>query len=136
MLFRAAVLVALAVSAYGACPPVPAGACNVCGDGKCVSKPEAMFAFGRDKTMACGALQEAGFGNYLNPQFCGSFPALLEVCGCDELGPPDTPAPVESPTMAPSLVLTSAPAKPTKKPKTKKAGKKRALREAADTAHV
>lgn len=130
MLFRAVILVALAVSAYGACPPVPDGACNVCGEGKCVSKPEAIFVFGTGKSMSCGALEEAGFGKYLNPLYCATFPALLEVCACDDVGALDTtPAPVESPT-------TEAPvAKPTKKPKIKRAGKKRALRDAGDTAH-
>ena len=135
MLFRAAVLVALAVSAYGACPPVPAGACNVCGEGKCVSKPEAIF-----EGTPCGVIQEDGFRNFGNSIGevigCGISQGLIaDVCGCDAVGAPDTPAPVKSPTKAPANKPTKT-ATGGKKPKaTKKAGKKRALREAADTAH-
>jgi hypothetical protein len=134
------VLVSLFASAYGTCPSVPSGGCSVCGEGKCVSQPDAIVQIGSDTPYTCGDLQQLGYTGKVTSFGCQNFPFLLaDVCKCDVTTPgPVTPAPTTA---------TPAPAKPTKtvtggkKPKTKnaapttkKAGKKRALREAADTA--
>jgi hypothetical protein len=114
MIFRAAVLVALAATAaYGACPPVPDGACNVCGEGKCVSKPDAIFSLPPNPSVACGDLQQAGFnGDEQVAQNCAVLGLLIGACGCDAVGAPDTPAPVVAPTPAPTSAPTLPPAVP------------------------
>jgi len=59
------------------------GGCSVCGDGKKVSKPDAIFAFPDQPVVACGALENAGKTGVVPLNECGFLPSLIkDVCGC------------------------------------------------------
>jgi len=66
--------------------PFVAGQCSVCGDGKSVTKPDAIFAFPGQPVVACGKLEEAGRDGTVPLNQCGFLPALIEDnCGCMEV---------------------------------------------------
>ena len=107
MLFRAAVLLALAVSAYGACPEVPAGACAVCGAGLCISKPDVVVTIPGQDPQVCKDIQQAGLdANEQLVPFCALLPGIVVNCGCDAVGIVGTPA---TPAPTPIVVVTPAP---------------------------
>ena len=117
MLFRAVALFALVASAYGACPEVPAGACAVCGAGKCISQPDVTVSLnGQD--LLCKDVQQAGLD--ANPElvpFCSFLPGLIAGCVCNDVGvaetptdpPVDVPAPTDAPVPATEAPITPAP---------------------------
>merc|ERR1712238_611707 len=92
-----------------ACPEIPAGACNICGDGKCISQPNAIFQASPDSEGAtCGGLQEAGLIGLIGPSQC---PRVQEVvieqqffinCECTSTGVLPTVAPTIAPSAVPS----------------------------------
>lgn len=90
-----AILISLFASTCGACPLVPSDGCSVCGDGKCVTTPDAMFQFEDDPPVTCGDLQELGYTGEIPLEQCPVLTLLvLDVCMCDVI--------TTSPTTAPS----------------------------------
>eukprot|EP00548_Thalassiothrix_antarctica_P005932 CAMPEP_0194149478 /NCGR_PEP_ID=MMETSP0152-20130528/38081_1 /TAXON_ID=1049557 /ORGANISM="Thalassiothrix antarctica, Strain L6-D1" /LENGTH=53 /DNA_ID=CAMNT_0038851667 /DNA_START=70 /DNA_END=228 /DNA_ORIENTATION=- len=41
------------------CPFVPSNGCSICGEGKCISNPDATFQYPGDPAIKCGELEEA-----------------------------------------------------------------------------
>jgi hypothetical protein len=80
--FRAVLLFGFIViaSVDGARPATPAGGCSICGEGKCVSKPDAIFSFGSQPAVSCGTLEGLGYaGRQEIMQFCSTF---FTIIGC------------------------------------------------------
>ena len=95
------------------CPDVPATGCSVCGDGQCITNPDAIFVNPIDPTVMvpCGDLQQAGLEGAIDlVNECPVLPGLIGVCGCMPEGSP-TGAPVGiMPTPAPTIgIITPMP---------------------------
>merc|ERR1712238_510112 len=111
-----------------ACPRFPEGGCNVCGDGKCISQPNAIFKFNANsEESTCGELQEAGLDGQIGPSQCPNFQEAIREdllfinCECTTTGVVPTvaltAAPTQHPSVAPTVASTAAPSKvPTKVP--------------------
>jgi len=82
----------------GACPIVPEGGCSICGEGKCVTNPDAIFRYENQPEAPCGGLQTVGYSGSIDLSFCSFFPRLpeLDVCGCAA----STYAPSATPTIS------------------------------------
>ena len=97
MLFRAAILAALAAAVYGQAS-APADGCLVCGDGQIVTKPDAIFSFTGYPATKCDVLQIAGLTGQIPLDQCPFLPGLITPdCEC---APGDLPG-VVAPTPAP-----------------------------------
>jgi len=104
--------------------------CSVCGDGKNVTDPDAIFTFPGQPAAACGILETSGNLGLIPSFECSQLPELItDTCKCEESGnsgddggdsgapvpdptPAPVPAPVPDPTPAPvpdSTVSTLAP---------------------------
>mmetsp|Transcript_2142 Transcript_2142/g.3078 ORF Transcript_2142/g.3078 Transcript_2142/m.3078 type:complete len:83 (+) Transcript_2142:920-1168(+) len=57
-------------------------ACSVCGDGKVVTAPNAMFEFPNQPSVPCKILEHAGMNGYIPLDQCVFLPPLLTMCGC------------------------------------------------------
>jgi len=93
-------------------PVRPAG-CSVCGDGKEITKPNAIFDFVGQPSVACSILQLAGEAGQIPLAQCSFLPDLITVlCDCKLIGAPSV-APVTPPTNAPvSPPPTNSPISP------------------------
>ena len=83
----------------------PEGGCSICGNGSCVTMPDAIFEIpGQPDVIPCGRLQDAGFSGLIPLDICSSIRCEPEigVCECRAFGP----------TLAPSTPTTSAPRPP------------------------
>lgn len=81
-------------------PKSPTG-CSVCGDGKCVGNPDAIFSFTDTPDVSCGVLEEAGLSGRIPLDRCPLLLGLIEtLCDCgshsNQIGSP-----------SPSVVATS-----------------------------
>jgi len=57
--------------------------CNVCGDGKEVGDPDAVFEFPGQPTVPCGLLESDGQTGMIPAEFCGFLPDLVDAqCDC------------------------------------------------------
>mmetsp|Transcript_1040 Transcript_1040/g.1304 ORF Transcript_1040/g.1304 Transcript_1040/m.1304 type:complete len:891 (+) Transcript_1040:42-2714(+) len=71
------------------CPEVPDGGCNICGTSvnKCVTKPNAIFAFPGQPAVGCANLQLAGLAGMVPIEDCPMLPTLInDICGCATMG--------------------------------------------------
>jgi hypothetical protein len=59
--------------------------CSVCGDGKEVGKPEAIFAFPGQPAVPCADLQTAGESGLIPLDQCGFLPPLITACECKDV---------------------------------------------------
>jgi hypothetical protein len=60
--------------------------CSVCGDGKEVTLPDAIFSFPNQPTVPCGVLEAAGQNSMIAGDDCSSLADLLQVtCGCEDV---------------------------------------------------
>jgi hypothetical protein len=77
--------VTLAPAATGdSCPAVPLDGCSVCGDGLCVTEPDAIFTIPGQPALPCGLLEQAGFNGQVPLDLCPLLPPLInELCACD-----------------------------------------------------
>lgn len=104
------------------CPEIPPNGCPVCGEGKCITKPDALFVPPPPyKTVSCSALQNSGINGIVPMDDCPFMPLLInDACGCSPGGDPTKITDVtatDSPTLTPILVQTLAPTlKPTLDP--------------------
>jgi len=80
--------------------------CSVCGDGKEVTAPDAIFAFPGQPLVPCNNLQSAGAAGQIELASCAFLPGLIGICECADIVVP-TPAPVE-----PSIPAGGCPAVP------------------------
>eukprot|EP00546_Thalassionema_frauenfeldii_P012688 CAMPEP_0178912008 /NCGR_PEP_ID=MMETSP0786-20121207/10018_1 /TAXON_ID=186022 /ORGANISM="Thalassionema frauenfeldii, Strain CCMP 1798" /LENGTH=609 /DNA_ID=CAMNT_0020584531 /DNA_START=108 /DNA_END=1937 /DNA_ORIENTATION=- len=94
-----------------ACPVVPDNGCSVCGEGKCITNPDAIFEWPGQPAISCYELQEAGYDGFVLTDECELLPPLVGVCGCAPAGVP--PAPTISTTETP---VTIEPVEPTECP--------------------
>jgi len=89
--------------------PVSVDGCAVCGVGKVVSKPNAIFSFPDQPSVSCGLLQQVGADGSIPLEFCSYLPPLIGVCECVPT-PSATSAPVTlKPTTSSVAPVTSAP---------------------------
>jgi len=57
--------------------------CSVCGEGKEVNNPDAIFAFPGEAPIKCGELEDKGEQGLLDDEFCSILPAVASiVCDC------------------------------------------------------
>jgi len=70
------------------CPFVPSNGCSICGEGKCISNPDATFQYPGDPAIKCGELEEAGYQGEIPLEFCPLFVQtnMPDVCGCSSIG--------------------------------------------------
>mmetsp|Transcript_5040 Transcript_5040/g.7284 ORF Transcript_5040/g.7284 Transcript_5040/m.7284 type:complete len:393 (-) Transcript_5040:182-1360(-) len=66
------------------CPEIPPGGCSVCGEGKCIGKPDEIFAFPGQPVVSCGELQVAGLDKLIPLKECSLLPTLIDACECRE----------------------------------------------------
>lgn len=114
VLIRAVILFSLVACAYASygCPNYPDGGCSICGDYKCVSKPNAIFFQPGKSPIRCIDLQKKGYaGDTQVVAQCKALTSLIEsTCQC-------TPAGLPKPTRKPTLRPTRKPTpKPTRRP--------------------
>eukprot|EP00547_Thalassionema_nitzschioides_P003040 CAMPEP_0194206690 /NCGR_PEP_ID=MMETSP0156-20130528/5641_1 /TAXON_ID=33649 /ORGANISM="Thalassionema nitzschioides, Strain L26-B" /LENGTH=470 /DNA_ID=CAMNT_0038933269 /DNA_START=106 /DNA_END=1518 /DNA_ORIENTATION=+ len=104
------------VDSVSGCPETPPNGCSVCGEGKCITNADAIFAFPEQPAIQCNLLQTSGYNGFVPLTTCPLIPPLIGVCGCAPGGvmPDPTAAPVV-PTAAP-VVPTAAPVVPTPAP--------------------
>mmetsp|Transcript_12476 Transcript_12476/g.13882 ORF Transcript_12476/g.13882 Transcript_12476/m.13882 type:complete len:250 (+) Transcript_12476:106-855(+) len=83
------------------CKEISDSGCSVCGDGKKISIPDAVFAFPGQPVVQCGPLESAGVTGGIPLSQCVFLPPLVnDICGCiDESAP--LPGPTPSPFSAP-----------------------------------
>jgi len=83
----------LALGAQAQCPEVPSDGCSICGDGKCVTAPSAVFTFPGQPTVPCNLLQTAGLTGEIPLDQCAFLPALVAMCECGEGAAPEPELP-------------------------------------------
>eukprot|EP00548_Thalassiothrix_antarctica_P001183 CAMPEP_0194139104 /NCGR_PEP_ID=MMETSP0152-20130528/8843_1 /TAXON_ID=1049557 /ORGANISM="Thalassiothrix antarctica, Strain L6-D1" /LENGTH=797 /DNA_ID=CAMNT_0038836853 /DNA_START=119 /DNA_END=2513 /DNA_ORIENTATION=+ len=88
-------------------PSMVKGQCSVCGPGKEVGNPDAVFEFPGQPAVSCFILQQAGEQGLIPLGQCVFLPTLLEVCDCQNTKEPTpaafpTPSPTTLPTPEPS----------------------------------
>ena len=112
------------------CPVIPADGCSVCGEGLCVTLPDAIFSVPGQPQAPCGVLEGAGESGLISSNQCPFLPPItLTMCGCASAIPAvlvqPTPAPVQptpapvQPTPAPVAIeqpLDPSPVQPTPAP--------------------
>mmetsp|Transcript_12833 Transcript_12833/g.14293 ORF Transcript_12833/g.14293 Transcript_12833/m.14293 type:complete len:211 (-) Transcript_12833:71-703(-) len=105
MIFKICLLSSIAVVV------VNSQGCSICGDGKKITAPDAIFIFPGQPSVPCGALEAAGESGAIPLAECGFLPSLVTVCECasDTSVVPATNAPIVSPTDAPVVLPTDAP---------------------------
>jgi hypothetical protein len=94
------------------CPEIPDDGCSVCGDGHCVTKPDALFAYPDQPSAPCRTLQAAGKAGILSSKQCSLLPPLISItCGCsDSIAVTPSPTTLEPVSEAPfPTVQTSNP---------------------------
>jgi len=74
------------------CPEVPINGCSICGEGKCVGKPSAIFAFPEQPPVDCGTLQQVGLDGIIPLDQCALLPNFIQICGCREEQPLPEPS--------------------------------------------
>ncbi|KAI2511940.1 hypothetical protein MHU86_2456 [Fragilaria crotonensis] len=102
-------------------PTTPGQGCSICGDGKSVTAPDAIFAFPYYDPIACGELQTAGLNGELPLENCLIYPDIIGVCACapdSGTSPNGAPMGTASPTRKPTRRPTQKPTSrgPTRKP--------------------
>ncbi|KAI2509737.1 hypothetical protein MHU86_4719 [Fragilaria crotonensis] len=90
-------------------PTTPGQGCSICGDGKSVTAPDAIFAFPGVNPIGCGELQTAGLNGEILLESCLVLPAFIGACACA----PDSGT---SPAGAPIRTASSPALKPTRRP--------------------
>jgi len=60
----------------------PEGGCLICGNGKVVGKPEGIFVFPGQASIACGTLENAGLNGLIPLEQCSFLSSLLRSCEC------------------------------------------------------
>jgi hypothetical protein len=61
----------------------PGGVCSICGPGRCVGSPTAMFSLPGSTPIACGFLEDAASQGLIPPFVCPLFADLVDgPCGC------------------------------------------------------
>lgn len=65
-----------------ACPQVPLDGCSVCGEGRCVTKPDAIFAVSDQPPVPCGELEVAGLKGVIPLRLCEIVKDFIPMCGC------------------------------------------------------
>jgi len=91
--------------------------CSVCGDGKEVGEPDAIFEFPGQPVVSCGKLQDAGANGVIPTADCNFLPTLIGVCECTDIPSAPTKSPVDTPTKSPVDTPTKSPVDtPTKSP--------------------
>jgi len=85
--------------------------CSICGDGKKVTAPDAVFSFPGQPSVPCGALELAGEQGQIPLAQCGFIPPLVTECECAPAAAvaPPTESPVAPPTDAPITPLPISP---------------------------
>lgn len=93
--------------------------CSICGEGKHVGAPEAIFAFGSYPELPCGMFEGIGVTGELAPLECAVLPQLIDVCQCqscsDEpnditnapITQPVTPSPIAPSPVSPAPITPS-----------------------------
>jgi len=70
-------------SAPPTCTNIPTTGCSVCGEGKFVSEPDAVFAFPGQPSVACGTLETAGLTGAIPLDQCAFLPGIAApLCSC------------------------------------------------------
>eukprot|EP00545_Synedropsis_sp_CCMP1620_P011288 CAMPEP_0119029398 /NCGR_PEP_ID=MMETSP1176-20130426/40495_1 /TAXON_ID=265551 /ORGANISM="Synedropsis recta cf, Strain CCMP1620" /LENGTH=680 /DNA_ID=CAMNT_0006985737 /DNA_START=20 /DNA_END=2062 /DNA_ORIENTATION=+ len=83
-----------------------AGSCSICGEGKKVGDPDAIFSFPGQPDIPCGILEKAGEDGLIPLAQCPFLASLVaSTCGCFIDGP--TTAPTTAPTFGPDGVECS-----------------------------
>jgi len=82
------------------CAPVPEGGCSICGTGKCVSIPDAIFEFPGEPATTCGNLQTLGYLGGIAAEECAFIPGFIPQCGCSDDGSPPAPTDDDEPFLA------------------------------------
>eukprot|EP00546_Thalassionema_frauenfeldii_P004036 CAMPEP_0178923818 /NCGR_PEP_ID=MMETSP0786-20121207/16971_1 /TAXON_ID=186022 /ORGANISM="Thalassionema frauenfeldii, Strain CCMP 1798" /LENGTH=616 /DNA_ID=CAMNT_0020598437 /DNA_START=130 /DNA_END=1980 /DNA_ORIENTATION=- len=99
------------------CPFVPPTGCSVCGDGRAVGNPEAIFDFPGQPAVKCDLLQIAGVLGQIPLDQCQFLPPLLEICECTDCQEPPNIIPTPRPTFPPPPTTTRPPTnRPTNPP--------------------
>jgi len=81
--------------------------CPICGEGKQVSAPDAVFSFPQQPPVPCGVLESAGANGIIPEKQCPFLPALLTMCQCV---PTTAPAEAFAPVVfAPVVAAPAAP---------------------------
>jgi hypothetical protein len=98
--------------------------CSICGDGKSVTKPDAIFEFPGYSPAPCGELQTVGQNGGVPLENCPQLPLLIGVCACAPSPTVETASPVLKTTRPPSkkpIATRPTTRKPTtRKPTTRK----------------
>eukprot|EP00547_Thalassionema_nitzschioides_P008145 CAMPEP_0194227528 /NCGR_PEP_ID=MMETSP0156-20130528/42904_1 /TAXON_ID=33649 /ORGANISM="Thalassionema nitzschioides, Strain L26-B" /LENGTH=668 /DNA_ID=CAMNT_0038960015 /DNA_START=96 /DNA_END=2102 /DNA_ORIENTATION=+ len=72
--------------------------CSVCGEGREVTNPDAIFDFPDQPSVKCGALESAGWNALLYPSECEDLPDLIDLlCECQDVDAPIYEVDPESP---------------------------------------
>ena len=87
-----------------ACPQVPGSGCSICGENRCITKTDSIFAFPNQPEVTCGTLQLAGNQGFVPLSQCAELPGLVHnICACKEatsfVAPTGTLVPTPSPTV-------------------------------------
>lgn len=85
------------------CLDYPDTPCRICGPGKCVTKPNAIFTIPGQPQFQCGSLEAQGRLGLISDFDCSFFPSWAgEPCGC-EAPPAPTRSPADPPAFSPVL---------------------------------
>jgi hypothetical protein len=85
------------------------GQCSICGEGKVVSQPNAIFTFPKQPAYACGVLETAGKNGQIPLNQCLVLPSIVDVCQCipaDSSSTIPTSSPMTQPTLLPVTNVT------------------------------
>mmetsp|Transcript_25595 Transcript_25595/g.29229 ORF Transcript_25595/g.29229 Transcript_25595/m.29229 type:complete len:656 (+) Transcript_25595:2-1969(+) len=67
------------------CESIPPTGCSVCGEGKFVSEPDAIFAFPGQPSVLCGVLETAGLTSLIPLDQCAFLPGFADpLCSCQD----------------------------------------------------
>ena len=78
-----------ATTATSVCRDVPDGGCSICGEGKCVTKPDTIWSFPGQLPVPCGVLETAGYNGDIVLSQCFFLQFLAsDVCSCADPTPP------------------------------------------------
>ena len=95
MMFRAIVLASLLTAA--------SAQCSVCGEGRGVSAPDAIFVFPGQPAVACADLELAGENGQIPIAQCGFLPPIIVICECALQFESPVGSPVAPPIAPPRL---------------------------------